>query len=459
MPATQNPGIAHRLKNDLGYEGCKRCPFKANRLRSPYALAFGEAELLELQRDYVLSTDTDQYTCVTRDEPWLAERSFNNQFGDVVEKPHKFFVQDKRSPKVKAVDYVPGDERLIIEHEDGVKVLNSWKRGGVEAMAGEHHILLAHLQLLVPNKEHLSHFLNGLAHLLQKPSTKIDHATVMIGSHGVGKSFLNALLSRLFGDHNVFVDDAHIHASANRLPLGNKQILIIEEMATNSKWEVGNELKPWFTSDTIQAADKYIRAHSVRTPRGIFIWTNHNVPTVLEPGDRRYFVVKIDTSPQTEEYYTRLWQHGLPQAAGLKQMLLDREIAHWSPKKNPPMTDAKLDILEASRTPVAAEIRAMIDSGSIDRDLVKLEDLEYRVRIKCPNAGLMRTQVLKALHELKFAKMAKTKLADKKSCDLWAVRNIDHWRKATHAERRAHYEGVIHETGTVVSIVPNQATG
>jgi hypothetical protein len=125
----------------------------------------------------------------------------------------------------------------------------------------------------------------------------------------------------------------------------------------------GEQVKPWFTSDTIQAADKYIRAHSVRTPRGIFIWTNHNIPTVLDPGDRRYFVVKIDTSPPDGGILHQAVAARLPQAAGFKQMLLDREIAHWSPKKNPPMTDAKLDILERE-DPVCGRDSGTLGSGT-----------------------------------------------------------------------------------------------
>ncbi|WP_193174109.1 DUF5906 domain-containing protein [Oricola nitratireducens] len=442
------------IADELASPECVRCPFRAADMTSPYKLAFGDRDLLELQSQYVLCAQTDMYHPTSDDRAALPASSFNNHFAHRVAKTHMRFVHDDRSPKVIGTDYIPGDSRLIISHSDDAHVLNEWTFGGLTPISGETGVIDEHIQLILPKKEDRDWVLNYLAHLLQQPDIKIKHGIMLIGDHGVGKSFITEILKALFGDRNVKVDDAAIHASDYRRSLGNTQILVIEEMATSSRWEVTNSLKPWFTSDTVVANEKYIRASEVRTPRGIFIYTNRAIPAVFEPGERRNAVFRIDLPAQNQKYYDRLFTAGIQQLAAFKRDLLDRDISGWSPHGRPPVTTAKADIIEASRTPVATDIQDLVSDGKLVKELATVRDiislLTNPVHSFAPPSS---SKVTKALHEMGARKLAKTKLSNGSSVDLWALRNAQRWLMATHAERKAHYEGVASSSGTVLGIV------
>jgi hypothetical protein len=448
------PRTCRSVESDLGFADCQTCPFKASNFKSPYALAFGTPELLALQSQYVFSTSTDQYHCVVRDEPPLAHQSFTNAYAHVLAKPHLAFTRDKRSPKVRAVDYIPGDPGLIVD-QAGVSVLNGWQHGGLDPEEGSCEVVLDHLAYLLPNAEHRDWVLNYLAHLLQKPQVKIKHGVMLIGGQGVGKSFLNEILKGLFGSRNVCIDDSGLHAGDYRMQLGNKQVLVIEEMATASKWETSNALKPWFTSDKVSASEKYVRAHDVRSPRGIFIFTNHALPAVFEKGERRNAVFRIDSLPRPTHYYDRLWTDGLHQISAFKAWLFQRDISIWSPNAHPPMTDAKEEIIESSRTPVATDLQELIHSERITRDLITMDEiLSLLHRFSMFGAPTYsRSQVRKALAELGCRKLNKTKLANGQLVDLWAVKNTPKWLPAEHAERKAHYEGRVTSTGITLGLI------
>jgi len=414
------PRTCKNIEQSLGFSDCQRCPFKASRITSPYGLAFGDPELLVLQRDYVFSSNTDTYHCVSRKEPELSEKSFNNQFADWIKVPHKRFVQDKRSPKVKLQGYRPGDRSLITEQGDGVAALNMWMEGGVAASQGASDLLLDHIEYLASDEEQRSWFLNYLAHLVQFPAQKIKHAIILIGDQGVGKSLLNSVLAGMFGNENVMVDDSHIHASKFRRKLGNRQVLVVEEMATADKFGVSNDLKPWITSDYVEAEDKHIRSHSVCTPRGILIWTNHAVPIVLEPGERRYFVLRVDSAKREQEYYDRLHDEGMTQIPAFKQFLLNRDLSNWSSNMRPPMTEAKMEAQEASRTPIAANIQRAMENGHLSRELYTLDDIAQAIHQYCDYSFPQQGAIRKAMHELHFRKIAsKVKLRTGNTADLF----------------------------------------
>ncbi|TIW23203.1 MAG: hypothetical protein E5V65_01825 [Mesorhizobium sp.] len=452
------PRTCFDIETSLGSSACTRCPFKAADMVSPYKLAFGDNKLLELQAQYVLSAQTDSYHPVSGDMPALPAISFNNHFAHRLERIHSLFIHDARSPKVIGTDYVAGDQRLIIQRPDGTAVLNEWRPGGLEARDGSTEVIDEHFALLLPKHQERDWVLDYLAHLLQHPAVKIKHAIMLIGEPGVGKSFINDLLTGLFGEQNVKVDDAAIHASDYKRALGNKQVLIIEEMATSSKWEVTNALKPWFTSEKVVANEKYIRAHEVRSPRGIFIHTNHAVPAVFEPGERRNAVFRIDAPARDQAYYDRLFRMGAQQFSAFKARLLQRDISEWSPNARPPVTEAKTEIIEASRTPVAADIQELLRTDRIRKDLVTVQEAVALLAHPLSSAGgPSSSKVTKGLQELGARKLQKTKLSNGSTVDLWAVRNTQRWLSATHAERKAHYEGVVGPSGIVLGLVEETA--
>ncbi len=447
---TVKPRTCDSIEVDLGCDACKRCPFKAADIRSPYALAFGDPKILQLQEEYVLSGDTDQYHCIVRDEPSLASRSFDNQFAHIVPNPHSRFTRDRRSPKVKLVDYVPGEPRLIIDQR-GTLVLNSWCEGGVSPVVGDCDVIIDHLSYLLPLEEDRKWLLDYLAHLIQKPGVKIASSITLIGGQGVGKSFISKLIERLFGASNVFVDDAALHASDYKQSLGNRQVLIIEEMATAQKWEVSNSIKPWITADKVIASEKYVRAHEVRTPRGILVFTNHAVPAVLERDDRRNAIIRIDAAPREQTYYDRLWDFGLAQAACFKNWLLGRNISTWSPNARPPMTEAKQEIILSSRTPAAMEIEELVLSKG--RQLIMVEEIMIWLNPFMLAQRFNMKQVRGAMHELGYRKLNKTKLSNGRAVDLWSTTDHSAWLEADHATRKAYYEGRSTATGTMLGIV------
>ncbi|MER9937119.1 primase-helicase family protein [Mesorhizobium sp. M0088] len=448
--AEARPRTCASIENDLGCTACERCPFKASDIASPYALARGDEKLLELQRSYVLAGDTDSYMCITRDEPALARQSFDNQYAHRVAKPHLDFIRDRRSPKVKLIDYVPGDHRLIID-QNGTLVLNSWRAGGVSAAAGNCSVIQQHFDYLLPNHDERDWLYKYLAHLLQKPSVKIESAITLIGGQGVGKSFVAKLLKELFGESNVFVDDCGLHASDYKQALGNRQVLVIEEMATANRWEVSNSFKPWVTAEKVLASDKFIRSHLVRTPRGIFTLTNHAVPASLEKDDRRNAVFRIDAHQMPQPYYELLWDIGLKQAACFKAWLQEMDISAWSPNSRPPMTEAKREIILSSRTSAAMEIEDLVRSG--DGELVTLNDVMRWLNTPLGQSQFSLKQVRAAMNELGYRKLDKTKLSGGRTVDLWAVSEVEGWLMSDHSARKTHYEGRRTSTGKTLAVI------
>jgi hypothetical protein len=105
--------------------------------------------------------------------------------------PSKLTLAYKGLRKVETVTYRPGSDRLL--DEDGLSALNLYRPSTVTPVPGDVGPWLDLVHRVVPNEPAREHVLNFLAHLVQHPGVKINHA-LFLGSkvQGIGKDFHRA---------------------------------------------------------------------------------------------------------------------------------------------------------------------------------------------------------------------------------------------------------------------------
>jgi hypothetical protein len=98
--------------------------------------------------------------------------------------------QAKGAKALVGVTYAAGESVLVAR--DGMVYGNRWRDARPQPVAGDVSPWLAHVERMVPEKFEREHLLNALAHKVQFPTHKINHAILMGGNHGSGKDTLFA---------------------------------------------------------------------------------------------------------------------------------------------------------------------------------------------------------------------------------------------------------------------------
>ena len=226
---------------------------------------------------------------------------------------------------------------------------------------------LDHVRRIYPREA--DHIIQWLAHRVQRPGEKINHAIVMGGSQGIGKDTLlepvkyaigpwnmqEVSPAALLGRFNGFVKSVILRISEAR-DLGD-----MDRFAFYDHMKVYTAAPP----DVLRCDEKNLREYAVINCCGVIITTNHKADGIYLPADdRRHFVAwsEADRAEFDGDYWTRLydWYAGGGKenvAAYLRKL----DLSGFDPKAPPPKTEAFWHIVNAARPSEEAELADLIE--------------------------------------------------------------------------------------------------
>lgn len=239
---------------------------------------------------------------------------------------------------------------------------------------------LLHIRRIFP--ESADHVVSWLAHRVQHPGEKVNHALVLGGAQGIGKdcllepvkyaighwNFSEVTPTQLLGRFNGFVKSVILRISEAR-DLGDT-----DRYAFYEHTKVYTAAPP----DVLRCDEKHLREHSVMNVCGVIITTNHKQDGIYLPADdRRHYVAwsGLTKADFSEGYWKGLY--GWYRGGGFRDVaayLAALDLSGFDPKAPPPKTAAFYEIADANRAPEDAELADVLEALG-NRSAVTLTDL------------------------------------------------------------------------------------
>jgi Family of unknown function (DUF5906) len=226
---------------------------------------------------------------------------------------------------------------------------------------------LDHIRKVYPTDA--GHIVNWLAHRVQCPGDKINHALLLGGSQGVGKDTLLEPVRNAIGPWNFAeVSPTQMLGRFN----GYLKSVILRVSEARDLGE-SNRFAAYDHTKTIAAApppthlvdEKNLRAHYVINVCGLVVTTNYLTDGIYLPADdRRHYVAWSDLTKEdfSEAYWNELWNWyksgGIGHVAAYLKKL---DLSKFDPKAPPPKTEAFWRIVDANRAPEEGELTTIIE--------------------------------------------------------------------------------------------------
>ena len=180
---------------------------------------------------------------------------------------------------------------------------------------------LTHIKT-VYNEDDAEHIVRWLAHRVQRPAEKINHALVLGGAQGIGKDSLLEPIKYAIGPWN-FQDISPTHLLGRFNGFVKSVILRVNEardLGDVDRFSFYDRTKIYTAAppDVLRVDEKNLREYYVFNCLGFIVTTNHKTDGIYLPADdRRHYVAwsqrtKDDFSPK---YWNQLW--GWYQSGGL----------------------------------------------------------------------------------------------------------------------------------------------
>ena len=227
---------------------------------------------------------------------------------------------------------------------------------------------LDHIRKIYPDD--IDHIVLFLAHRVQQPWDKINHALVLSGPPGIGKDWLLEAVVQAVGPWNV--KDTRPEEVMGKYN-GFAQAVIMRVNEVHDLGEVDRfsfyERMKWYCAappETIQVNDKYVPIHPVFNVVSVIETSNHKTDGMYLPAnDRRHYVAwsNLTEADFPEPYWDEHWgwYHSENGLAHVAAYLASLDISSFKPKAPPKRTAAFWDIVSAHSTPENAELMDILD--------------------------------------------------------------------------------------------------
>jgi Family of unknown function (DUF5906) len=278
---------------------------------------------------------------------------------------------------VEQMTWVPGEptvvkNRLISDggwiERKGCTVFNLYRPPIVIPKAGDAAPWLNHIYKVYP--EAGDHIMKWLAHRVQHPNDKINHALVLGGKQGIGKDTLLEPVKHAVGPWN-FVDVTPRHLLGRFNGFAKSVILRVSEardLGDVDRYAFYDHMKLYTAAppDVLRVDEKNLREYTVFNICGVIITSNHKADGIFLPADdRRHFVAWSALSKEDfdQDYWTRFYRYYVSEGnAAVAEYLATFDLSGFDPKAPPPKTESFWEIVDASRSPEDAELADALDA-------------------------------------------------------------------------------------------------
>jgi hypothetical protein len=285
-----------------------------------------------------------------------------------------------RNNSVEQMTWAPGlpmivPDRLVTEggwiERSGVKCFNLYRqptRHPGDAAGAERW--LDHIRRVYPDDD--AHIVKWLAHRVQRPQDKINHALVLGGEQGIGKDTILEPVRNAVGPWNF--SEVSPQQVVGRFNGFLKSVILRISEARNlgdvDQYKFYEHMKTYTAAppDMLRVDEKHLREHYVLNCCGVVITTNHKTNGIYLPaGDRRHYVAwsELKIGDFDEAYWNELhaW-YAEDGARNVAAYLAALDLADFNPKAPPLKTAAFWEIVSAARPPEDAELADVLDQLS-----------------------------------------------------------------------------------------------
>lgn len=282
-----------------------------------------------------------------------------------------------RNQAVEQMIWAPGWDMVIEDHlidqggwikRKGVKTFNLYRAPTIKpGNPNDAERWIDHVYRVYPSEA--EHIISWLAHRVQHPDQKINHALILGGLQGVGKDTLLEPIRHAVGSWN-FREASPVNLLETFNPFVQSVILRVSEardLGDVNRYALYDHLKVYTASppDVLTCNEKFIRQYTVLNVCGIIMTTNHKTDGIYLPSDdRRHFVAWSNATINNfeQDYWTDLWNWY--HAGGNRNVtayLAEYDLVDFDAKAPPPKTGAFWDIVDANRAPEDAELADALD--------------------------------------------------------------------------------------------------
>jgi len=333
-----------------------------------------EAEACTTLADFVAYMPQHSYIFKPSGEMWPAG-SVNARIPPIGKTSASAWL-DKNSA-VEQMTWAPGEPQLIRGRlisdggwmkRDDCTVFNLYRPPTLIPKSGSAQRWLDHIARVYPDDA--DHIVKWLAHRVQKPQEKLNHALVLGGTQGIGKDTLLEPVKHAIGPWN-FAEVSPQHMLGRFNSFLKSVILRVSEardLGDVDRFAFYDHMKAYTASppDVLRVDEKHVRAYPVFNLCGVIITSNHKTDGIYLPADDRRHYVAWSTL-RKEEFDECYWRdlyrwyatEGNEQVADYLQGM---NLSDFDAKAPPAKTPAFWEIVDASRSPEDAEMADALEA-------------------------------------------------------------------------------------------------
>ncbi len=263
--------------------------------------------------------------------------------------------------QVDSLSFLPAAEKYI--REGKLECLNTWTDPKITPIEGDIAPFLNHLEYIFPDEHQRNLLLDYMAYQVQHPGKKVLWSVVIKGNQGVGKSYFASVMRFVLGAENVSSPSNEMIHEPYTEWQKSTQLVIIEELMAKGRIDLMNKLKPMITQEITSVREMHKPSYVQPNRFNFMMFTNYDDALVLEKDDRRYCILKTIAKLLGVEYYEMLWSWTKEPSSiqAILYFLNKRILSDFKPTGAAPMTNAKRDLINISRSGLEEWVQVCIE--------------------------------------------------------------------------------------------------